>query len=207
MRNVLILLFASLLLVIAACSKSSNNEDKILPVHADVTVDAVTATPAIFLQKSASNTGQIDVVALDIMLRPSGTASFSAITMEVKFDPALVQIGQIDTSASPLGDCQSTGSCVPTCGNNVSSSGSGPTANVSGDLLLGVTKLFPCPGVSVSTETPLLTLWFIATTVGTSQITLVDGAGNGDCEILSGNPPVSLGIPCYSGNATIVAAR
>jgi hypothetical protein len=208
MRNVLTVVFAGLLLAIAACSKSGNTEDKILPVHANISVDAVTATPAIFFQTSASNTGQNDVVAVDIMLRPSGSVSFSAIDMEVKFDPGLVQIGQIDTSASPLGDCQTTTTCAPICSNNVNpSSASTPKANDVGDLILGIATNGLCPGVTVSTTTHLLTLWFIATTVGTSQITLVDTASTGDCEILSGSPPVPLPITCYSGNATIVAAR
>ena len=56
-----------------------------------------------------------------------------------------------------------------------------------------------------------MTLGFIATTVGHSQISLVDSPAAGECGILqdpgAGNMFVPLPIPCVSGNATITATR
>ena len=98
-----------------------------------------------------------------------------------------------------------SGGCNPSCLNNVSPSAAVP-ANTSGDLVIGVALTSGCPGATASTATPLMSLWFIAATVGTSDISLKDN-GAGDCGILSGGSAVVPAIPCDSVVATVTAAR
>jgi hypothetical protein len=207
MKKPIIFVVAGALLAFSACDKGEKNKVDILPVHADLAIDTITTDPAVYLARSSMGTGAADVVAIDVMLRDGAAPTFDAFTLEVMFDPGLQQVGRVIWNATPLGDCTGTGACDPICGNNVSPSGTSTIpANDSGDLLIGVaTKPTPCTGTSNPGPVPLLTLWFISTTVGTSQVKLIDGAGHGDCEILSG--AASLGFPCLSGNATITAAR
>jgi hypothetical protein len=206
MKKPIILVVAGALLAFSACDKGQSNVDKILPVQANLAIDTIT-TDGVYLARSAMGTGLADAVAIDVVLRDGAAPTFDAFTLEVTFDPGLQQVGRIIWNATPLGDCTGTGACDPLCLNNVSPSGlSTIPANTSGDLLIVVAaKPSPCTGASNPGPVTLLTLWFISTTVGTSQVKLIDGAGHGDCEILSG--AASLGFQCFSGNATIVATR
>ena len=210
MKRPIIFIVAGALLALPACDKGNKNHVDILPVHADLTIDAITTDPAVYLARSAMDISAADdVIVLDVMLRDSTAPAFDAFTLEVQFDPGLAQVSRIVWNATPLGDCTGSGVCDPICANNVSPSDHLTVpANTSGDLLIGVSrKPAPCTGTSNPGPVPLLSLWFIATTVGTSQVKLIDGAGTGDCEILGGSSPASLGFPCLSGNATIIAAR
>lgn len=208
MKKPIIFIVAGALLAFSACDKSGNNEVKILPVHADVSVDTITADPAVFLRKSAADSNPTDqLVAVDVVLRDGAAPVFDAFTLELMFDPGLAQVSRITWNATPLGNCTGTMTSALLCLNNVSPSDpSTVPANTSGDLVIGVART---DGAGTSNPGPvtLVTIWFFATTVGTSQLTLIDGPGSGDCEILGGSSPASLGFPCLSGNATIDAAR
>ena len=209
MKRPIILIMAGALLALPACDKGNKNHVDILPVHADVSVPAPSGASDVFLQKSAMDaTTTDDVVVVDVMLNSSGSQAYDALALEVIFDdPGLVQIGRIDWAATPLGDCtlNGAGACDPLCLNNVSPSSAVP-ANTSGDLLIGVASRTGCPGATASSGIRLMTLWFIATTVGSSHISLKDN-GAGDCGILSAGSAVVPAIPCDPAVATVTAAR
>jgi hypothetical protein len=209
MRKAIVFIAAGLLLPVAACEHGGNEEIKIVPVHADVAVPPPSGATDVFLQKSAMDvTATDDVVVLDVMLRSSASQSYDSLALEVIMsDPGLVQIGRIDWAATPLGDCtlNGAGACDPLCLSNVSPSSANP-ANTTGDLVIGVALKGGCAGAIASTDTRLMSLWFIATTAGTSNISLKDN-GAGDCGILSAGVPVVPAIPCDSAVATVTAAR
>ena len=206
MKKSIIFIAAGAFLAFSACDKGGTNEVRILPVHADVSVPAPNSASSVFLQKSAMDvTATDDVVVVDVMLRSTNSQSYDALAFDVIFDPGLVQISRIDWASTPLGDCTGSGTCVPLCQNNVSPSATTP-ANTSGDLVLGVALTSGCPGATASTATRLMSLWFFAATVGTSDISLRDN-GAGDCGILSGGSAVVPAIPCDSAVATVTATR
>jgi hypothetical protein len=209
MKKPIIFIVAGALLAFSSCDKGTKNHVDILPVHADVSVPAPSLASGVFLQKSAMDvTATDDVVVVDVMLRSSGSQAYSALALEVMFDNGLVQISRIDWAATPLGDCtlNGAGACDPLCLNNVSPASAVP-ANSSGDLVIGVSLKSGCPGATASTATRLMTLWFIAATVGTSDISLKNN-GAGDCGILDAvAQPVVPAIDCDPAVATVTAAR
>jgi hypothetical protein len=208
MKNPIIFMVTGVLLALSACDKGGNDEVRILPVHADVSVPAPNSASSVFLQKSAMDvTTTDDVVVIDVMLRSTGSQSYDDLALDVIFDPGLVQISRIDWAATPLGNCTlgGAGTCDPLCLNNVSPASATP-ANTSGDLVIAVSSKSGCPGATASTATRLMSLWFFAATVGTSDISLQDN-GAGDCGILSGGSAVVPAIPCDSAVATVTAAR
>jgi hypothetical protein len=187
-----------------ACNRGNKKEDLITLPHAVVDTPAVAGDPVIFFQKSATDTDTTDDIAIvDVMLRSTASVTFDGFTMEIRFNPGLVQIGQLDLTATPLGDCSGTGILPPICQSNVNS----PTspANDTGDLLFGVGARPGGASATVSGTTKLFTLRLVVTTVGTSNLEFVTGAGHGDCEILAS--VVDLGIPCDSGTTTVTGAR
>jgi hypothetical protein len=208
MKKPIIFIVAGALLAFSACDRGQKPEDKILPVHADVSVPAPASASSVFLQKSAlDTTATDDVVVVDVMLRSTGSQTYDDLALDVIFDPGLVQISRIDWAATPLGDCTlgGSGTCDPICLNNVSPASATP-ANTSGDLVIAVASKSGCPGATASSATRLMSLWFFAATVGTSDISLQDN-GAGDCGILSGGSAVVPAIPCDSVVATVTAAR
>jgi len=209
-------LLAAAALLVAACSGSSRSENVIKPVTASLAIDTVTDSTAVFFQRSTTLPPFPDFVMVDVMVRDAQQRTFDDLALEIRFDSTLVHVGSID-SATPLGTCtfDVSGCCTTStsqviCCANVGSTCKDP-ANISGDLLIGVTK--PIGGISapISGDVKLLTLGFVATTVGHSQIFLVDSPAAGECGILQdpgvGNDFVPLPIPCVSGNATITAIR
>src|SRR5437867_9227298 len=182
-----IIIVAGALLAFSACDRGGSNHVDILPVHADVTVDLPTAMPdqQIFLQKSALDTSIADdLVVVDVMLRSSTPVTFYDIDMELLFDPGLVEVSRLEWSMTPLGDCTDTVAACPLyCTTNVSSSGTTPP----GDLILGIPTESCSPGATITGTVRLFSIWFIAASAGSSQLTLVDGPGSGDCEILDAN--------------------
>src|SRR5580765_7695354 len=116
-----------------------------------------------------------DVVVVDVMLRSTGSQSYDALALDVIFDPGLLQISRIDWAATPLGDCTLGGAnaCDPICANNVSPASATP-ANTCGDLVIAVSLKSGCPGTTASTATRLMSVWFFAATVGTSDISMDD---------------------------------
>jgi hypothetical protein len=182
------------------CSKDKKEVSDILPIHAELSITATSADPVVFFQRSPlDTTTNDDVVIVDVMLRSIVTQSFDDFSLEVRFNPGLVQVGQVYLTATPLGNCDSGDPCAPLCLNNA------VTANTTGDLFIGVPARVGCPTASVSGTVKLLTLGFIAAAEGVSTLELVDGPGTGDCEILS--DVTALPIPCDSGNATVFASR
>lgn len=183
-----------------ACSKPKKEVSDILPIHAVVTITPTTADPVVFLKQSPlETTSNDDVLFVDVMLHSSTLQSFDDFSLEIRFNPGLVQVGRVDGTATPLGNCDSSGPCAPICENNAA------TANANGELFIGVPAKTGCPTASVSGTVKLMTLIFIAAAEGTSTLELVDGPGGGDCEILS--DVTALPIPCDSGNATVSASR
>jgi hypothetical protein len=208
MKNPIIFIVAGALLAFSACDKGGTDEVKILPVHADVSVLAPSKPSSVFFQKSAMDvTATDDVVVVDVMLRSTGSQTYDDLALDVIFDPGLVQISRIDWAATPLGDCTlgGSGTCDPICLNNVSPASATP-ANTSGDLVIAVATKSGCPSATASSATRLMSLWFFAATVGTSDISLQDN-GAGDCGILSGGSAVVPAIPCDSVVAMVTAAR
>jgi hypothetical protein len=195
---------AAALLVLAGCS-GEDDESAILPTRAQFEVTPPATDPLVFLDKNpADTTDTDDVVLVDVMLRATAGVTFSSFTLELTFDPGVVQIGQIDDSVTPLGNCDSPPGCGLLCADNVSPSSASP-ANTTGDLVLGVSAPL-CTPISVSTPTRLLTITFVGASVGSTTLELVDLAGHGDCEILdAGN--VAQPITCNAGDATITVTR
>jgi hypothetical protein len=207
-KPIIFFIVAGALLAFSACDRGQKPEDKVLPVHADVSVPAPSLASSVFLQKSAMDvTTTDDLVVVDVMLHSSVSQSYDDLALDVIFDPGLLQISRIDWATTPLGDCTlgGAGSCDPLCLNNVSPASATP-ANTSGDLVIAVSSKSGCPSATASTATRLMSVWFFAATVGTSDISLKDN-GAGDCGILSGGSAVVPAIPCDSVVATVTAAR
>jgi len=200
---------AAALLAIAACGGGHKVND-ILPTTTSFCATPPATDPVVFLQKNPADTTDSDnLVLVDVMLRHTLGVGFRGITLELTFTPGVVQVGQIDASATPLGDCGGSGLCPPICANNVTSNTS--PANTTGDLLIGVAAQQCTATANVTGTERLLTITFIGSSVGTSPITLVDGAGHGDCEILdsNGDPlPITCDAgTCGGGEAAITVTR
>lgn len=202
-----IAMFVAAAVLVAVCGCSSNEpENVITPNAARLEINDVATDPAVFLRKNPTDTSNADdVVVVDVMLRSTAAIDFSTINIELLFDPGVVQIGQLNMTATPLGDCTSAASCAPLCLENASTSGA-DAANKTGDLVVGVSARALCPAASATGEVTLMTLAFIGASTGSSTLTLVDGAGHGDCEILDANQ-AALPIPCDSGGATVIVTR
>ena len=207
LRSLRPLTLSLLALVALAGCNDDDNEDAIHPVHASFEVDPVSADPAVFFVKSPTDVNATDdIVVVDVMLRSTGGTTFSAFTMEIHFDPTVLQIGQLDLTATALGDCTSGAALHPICSDNIDPAPPIAPANDSGELLLGVSAQNGGPLASVTGIEKLFTLRFVGASVGTSDITFTQGAGSGDCEILDATP-ADLGITCESGAAHVVVAR
>jgi len=195
---------AAVLLALAACG-GGDEKNNILPTYTSFTVTPPLTDQLVFLQKNPADTNNADnIVIVDVMLRHNAGVNFTAFTLEVTFDPGVVQVGQVDASATPLGECGGAGLCPPLCADNVDPSNATP-ANATGDLVIGVAKT--CGAAATVTGTDrLLTISFIGASVGQSTLTLVDDAGHGDCEILDSNGD-PLPITCDSGGAMVTVAR
>lgn len=199
-----LLLSLLLLPALAACS-GDEQELKILPLVARFDAgSAPSADPAIFFTPSAADTNPgDDVVVVDVMLRATAGLTFNAFTMEIEFDHGVVQVGQVDLTATPMGDCTSQSAGHPICQSNANA------ANQDGTLLIGAAAQGGAV-VSVTGDQKLFTLRFVGATVGFSDLTFTQGAGNGDCEILDAALN-DLGVTCHNGappdTAQVTVAR
>lgn len=211
-------LFAAALLL-SGCHTGSAPENHIIPVVATLTMDTPepAGSPLVFPREVPDITTD-DIVTVNLILRPSGTLQYRGFTLEVDFDPGTVQLlglgGDIlgiptAVGRCPVGGGQGTDPCDPFCQFNLTG---GNGANSTGKLLVGVYLGASCltPHVASGEET-VMTLGFrAATNIRTPQegrITLVEGAGHGDCEILDNNvsgTPTDLGITFNDRNMTIV---
>ena len=185
-----------LVLTFAGCS-GDEHKDVILPLVASFDPgDSPTADPVVFLLKSPADTvPSDDVVVVDVLLRSNVGTTFSAFTMEIHFDPGVIQVGQVDLTATPLGDCTSSTGLHPICADNVNSSTD--PANDTGTLLVAVGSQSGGALANVVGLQKLFTLRFVGASVGTSDVTFTQGAGSGDCEILDAQ--VDLGVTCHNG--------
>jgi len=174
-------------------------------ISAALSVESVTADPAVFFKENASDVPGDDSVLVDVMLRMGTAQGIDGYSLEVHFDPAMVQVTQVEGSVTPFGACNAINpTCLmpsPICFDNLANG----NANATGTLLAGVAVLGACPTYNASGEVTLFTLGFTATSIGQSRIVLISGPSSGDCEIY--NDALDLGIPCLDGNATISASQ
>jgi hypothetical protein len=210
-----------LALLLPVCGGKDRSENRIKPIVATLHIDTFPGTPdpAVFLEK-VSTTG--DLVTVDVKLHngTGGPIDFDAMTLEFTYDFSLIQVGDVfQVNPGVLGDCNAGTVCDPACLSNAADANKGLTVGVDGKahFVMGVAALPGCPTASITSDTTLVTLAFIAATTipepippndatqAKGRITLVSGPGRGDCELLSNL--VDLGITCVDGNAFITAAR
>jgi hypothetical protein len=207
-------------LLVPACGGHNKSENRIKPIQANLSITTFPGAPdpAVFLEK-VSTTG--DLVTVDVKLHNTtgSPIDFDAFTLEFTYDFNLVQVGSVfDVNPSLLGDC-TTGTSCTVCLNNADRANQGLTVDANGKahFIMGVSALPGCPTASVTSDTTLVTLGFIAAstiaapvpandpTNAPGRITLISGAGHGDCEIL--NATVDLGIQCVDGGAFLTASN
>jgi len=216
------LLFAILL---PSCHDSNTNENRIKPILATLhmVTSPGTPDPAVYLEE-VSTTG--DLVIVDVKLR-NGTGSpidFDAFTLEFTYDFNLIQVGDAFTvNPSVLGDCHAQTVCDPICNTNATDANHGLTVDVNGKshLFMVVAAKAGCPTASITADTTLVTLGFIAATTipepvppndpsqAQGRIALIAAPGHGDCEILQNVAEVLVSgqpIQCVDGSAYMTAA-
>ncbi|HZM70595.1 MAG TPA: hypothetical protein VFB95_09530 [Candidatus Cryosericum sp.] len=221
--TIIAVLVAPLLL---SCN-SDDDESKILPIRAVATVDTVPDDPAIFLAVSPLDTKTDDsIVSIDVMVRMTAAQEFDAVSLQVRFDPGIVQFAGFIQSPendgvtfNPFGECNSGMTyCdkhpfippptppAPTTGPLCQSNGTSQPGNA----FIGMAARPPpslCDSFNRSGTFKLLTLNFIASSVGSTRIELVSSPQTGDCEILNNLVELAGPVPCIDGMATITASR
>ena len=194
-------------LLLPACGSDDGPANRIKPVQATLSFDPVPVPPAqaVYFVKDPKDARFPDLETVQVKLYTTTPIDFDAYTIEIHFDPTVVQVGDVfEYNPSILGGCFSETPCEPFCMVNTRQ------ANSTGTLIIGVAKnpgAF-CPIATIAADTMLLKLGFIAQTtidLPGSRIELIDGPGSGDCEILL--PLVDLAIRCVDGNATMTASR
>ena len=210
-----------------ACGHGSKSENRIKPLEAVLTMPNFSGTPdpAVFLEKGQASGG--DLVILEVKLR-NGTGNpidFDAFTLEFTYDFNLIQIGDVfEVNGALLGDCGAGKVCDALCSNNAAASNQGLTVDGNGKahFLMGVAARPGCPTASVTTDTTLVSIGFIAATTipgpvspnnpdtAPGRIALISGAGRGDCEILQNVAEVLVNgqpISCNDGGAYLTATN
>jgi hypothetical protein len=162
--------------VLPGCHGDDRNPLQVLPIRATICFGDCAAPepepsgPAVFFRQSAADTDpDDDLIILDVMLRTAASLEFDAFTLEVRFDPGIVNVGG-DPMASlftstPFGTCNQclricaqpcpTPPCPSTCQlcdeacdlpNTIEEVNQSPTclvngadANATGTLVIGVT--------------------------------------------------------------------
>ena len=197
-----------LALLLPACGGDDTPENRIKPIQATLTIDPVPVSPAraVYFVKDPKDLRFPDLETVQVKLYTSSPVTFDAYTLEIRFDPTVVQIGDVfEYNPDILGGCNSGADCAPLCDINEEE------VNSTGILLLGVAAPRDCPSTTVSTDTMLLRIGFIAqSTIDPpgSPIELYvnpNSTKNGDCEILL--DVTDLGIPFEDGNAAMTATR
>lgn len=194
-----------LALLLPACGSDEGPQNRIKPIQATLSVDAFpnAPDPAVYFFKDPKDPRFPDLETVQVKLYTTTPVGFDAYNLEIHFDPTVVQIGDVfEYNPDVLGGCHSGAACAPICLTNAAE------ANLNGTLLLGVSAQRDCPPDSISSDTMLLKIGFIAQSTiedPGSRIELVQGPGTGDCEILMGL--VDQGITCVDGNATMTASR
>ncbi|MEK7284132.1 MAG: hypothetical protein AAB249_10000, partial [Acidobacteriota bacterium] len=163
---------------------------------------------AVYFVKDPKDARFPDLETVQVRLFTASPIAFDAYTLEIHFDPTVVQVGVVfEYDPSVLGGCFSGTPCAPFCEVNTAD------ANSTGTLILGVTAPRDCPATNIITDTMLLKIGFIAqSTIDPpgSRIELFNSTDpppndRGDCEILLDT--ADLGIPFVDGNATMTASR
>ncbi|HEU4402903.1 MAG TPA: hypothetical protein VFT43_12440 [Candidatus Polarisedimenticolia bacterium] len=195
--------------LLACGGKNDSNANRIKPIVATLAIQPPSTSPVVYFKPSPNDTAGDDLVLIDVMLQPSAPINMDAFTLEVTFDPGLVQLAALDAGSNPLGTCDILTPEGATClGSGACSSPlcclNGEDVNRKGDLIFGVaTTSGLCAATSVSSEVKLATLGFTAASTGTSLIHLIPGQGG--CAILDAT--MDLGIPCDDGGATVTGSR
>jgi hypothetical protein len=190
-------------LLLLACGGNDTNSNRIKPLQATLNIAAFpnSPDPAVYFVKDPKDTRFPDLETVQVRLYTTTPQTFDAYTVEVHFDPTLVQVGDaLEFDPGILGGCGSGAPCAPLCLVNSDMS--------TGTLLIGVAATGSCPATTLSTDTMLVRIGFIAeNTIDPpgSPIELIQGAGRGDCEILLGQS--DLGIQCVDGNALMTATH
>jgi hypothetical protein len=195
-----------LALLLPACG-DEGSENRIKPIQATLSIDPVPVPPApaqaVYFVKDPKDARFPDLETVQVRLFTASPIAFDAYTLEIHFDPTVVQVGDVfEYGPGILGGCFSETACEPECMVNTSE------VNSTGILLLGVAAFPSCPATSISSDTMLLKIGFIAqSTIDPpgSPIDLIVGPSRGDCEILLDT--ADLGIPFVDGNATMTASR
>ncbi len=210
-RALACLLTAALFMLIGCRGDDARNV--LGPIVADVTIQDTSATdPAVYLDRfSASN----DLVTIDVRMRTASSVDFDAFNIELLFDPGHIRVSQVFATSTPFGSCGTlmsgcatgTGSpgCLPFCCANA------VDANITGDLILGVSAPAGCTVTSAADQI-LTRLVFIAAATGSSRLAFVDAPGTGDCEVLMADPMtpntlIDLNVPCRDGMAEFTSTR
>jgi hypothetical protein len=220
---------AALALVPLAACDEDEKEPAVLPIRAAVTVDQVMGDPALYFAPSDLDTrSDDDIVVLDLMLRMSLAREFDAFSVRVRFDPGVVlfaayrQTPEADGQTfNPFGECNSGATyCAkypppPPGDPNPAPGTTGPLCQPQSvspvyppeDHLISVAARdsSACDSYTQGGTIRLLSLTFIAATVGTTRVELVSEEPH-DCEILMTLDPIP-GVQCLDGNATITASR
>jgi len=213
-------------LLLPACGGHNKSENRIKPIQATLNLDAFPGTPdaAVFLEK-VSTTG--DLVTVDVRLHNAtgNPIDFDAFTLEFTYDFNLVQVGDVfSVNGALLGDCNAGNPCDPLCSDNAADANRGLSVDAGGraHFVMGVAAKSGCPAASVSADTTLVTLGFVAASTisgpvppndpskAPGRIALIAGPGNGDCEILQNVAEVLVSgqpIPCTDGNAYLTATN
>ena len=193
-----------LALLLPACG-DEGPANRIKPIQATLSVDPVPVPPAqaVYFVKDPKDARFPDLETVQVKLYTTTPIDFDAYTIEIHFDPTVVQVGDVfEYNPDILGGCHSETPCEPTCLVNTRD------VNSTGTLLLVVTALRGCLPTTLTTDTMLLKIGFIAqSTIDPpgSPIDLIEGPSRGDCEILL--DAADLGIPFVDGNATMTASR
>ncbi len=203
-----------LALLLPACGSDEGPANRIKPIQATLSIDPVPVPPAqaVYFVKDPKDARFPDLETVQVRLFTTSPIDFDAYTIEIHFDPTVVQVGDVfEFNPDILGGCNSGLPCAPLCLVN--------TANVNstGTLLLGVSAPPGCLTTPITADTMLLKIGFIAVSTIDPPIPPNPGAGRivlytnpdlskpGDCEILMNL--VDLGIPFVDGNATMTASR
>jgi hypothetical protein len=194
------------LLLLSACGGDDSNPNRIKPIQATLTIDPFlnSPDPAVYFLKDPKNPSFPDLEIVQVrMYTAISPVTFDAYTVEIHFDPSVVQVGNVfEYDPGILGGCNSGNTCAPLCSVN-------SEVNSTGSLIVGVAAPNGCPATTLSTDSMLLRIGFIAqTTIPDSpagDIDFIEGPGTGDCEILMGLS--DLAIPFEDGNARMTASR
>jgi hypothetical protein len=221
-------LFLLVVLLLPACGGGSKNENRIKPIQAVLNLQPFPGMPdaAVFLDKGQGG-GDLAVVDVKLHNATGNPIDFDAFTLEFTYDFNLIQIGDVfSVNTALLGDCNAGTSCDPLCLNNAASANQGLTVDGNGKahFLMGVAARPGCQTASVTSDTTLVSIGFIAGTTipgpvpsnnpnnAPGRITLVQGGGaqSGDCEILQNVLAVQVNgqpIPCTDGSAYLTATN